>query len=196
MIHSAHPNRRKGLAATAAGLLLAAGTAQADYRPQTVQAEVLDVQPMVETVEYSVPVEVCRVERVEAPAAYEDYPASTRRSHTPGIVGAVIGGAIGNAVGHKKRNKQVGTVVGALLGGAIGGDISRRQAAERADPYGQRRVTWRTQEVCETVPERRAEERVTGYRVSYAYAGETYTTVMDRDPGRYLDVRVRVTPVS
>jgi uncharacterized protein YcfJ len=146
-------------------------------------AKVLSSDPIYETVSYSVPVEQCRDETV----AYHD---NGRRSATAPILGAVIGGAIGNAVGHKKRNKQVGTVVGAILGGSVGADISRRNRG-----YGQD-VRYSTREVCTVVHESHREERLAGYRVTYRYGGETYTTEMDRDPGSSLRVQVRVTPVG
>jgi len=45
------------------------------------------------------------------------------------------------------------------------------------------------------VDEVHSEERISGYDVAYAYGGETYSTVLDYDPGRYVEVRVSVTPV-
>ncbi len=146
------------------------------------RARVVSVQPLYETVNYEVPREQCHVQRV----AHRH--AGGHRSATGPIIGAIIGGALGNAVGHKKRNKQVGTVVGAVLGGSIGADISRRN--RRNAEY----VSYTDEEVCRVVTDYREEERLLGYRVTYRYAGETYTTRMDRDPGRSLRVRVRVTP--
>lgn len=166
------------------GVVVAAlvpSVALAEHRYQ--YAQVLDSDPIYETVSYSVPVEQCRMERV---AHYDQRP---RASATGPILGAIIGGAIGNAVGHKKRNKQVGTAVGAVLGGSIGADISRRQRDYRNARYT-------TQEVCSTVYEDRVEEEISGYRVTYRYGGETYTTTMDRDPGSSMRVNVRVTPVG
>ena len=119
--------------------------------------------------------------------AYEEPRA---RSATGPILGAIVGGALGNAVGHKKRNKQVGTVVGAVLGGSIGADIARRHRG-----YGEN-VRYSSREVCSVVHEERHEERLAGYRVTYRYGGETYTTEMDHDPGDSLRVQVRVTPVG
>lgn len=146
-------------------------------------ARVLSSQPIYETVAYSVPVEHCREERVP-------YHEARGRSYTGPIVGAIIGGAIGNAVGHRKRNKQVGTAVGAVLGGSIGADIARRQR------HHDGRVRYASERVCSVVHEEHYEEQLTGYRVTYRYADETYRTTMDRDPGSTLRVRVRVTPVG
>lgn len=150
---------------------------------RTQYAQVVASEPLYETVAYSVPTEECRLERV----AYHE---PRGRSATAPIVGAIIGGAIGNAVGHKKRNKQVGTAVGAILGGSIGADIGRRNRAYHDD------VRYATEEVCTLVHEEHVEDRITGYRVTYRYGGETYTTTMDHDPGDALPVRVRVTPVG
>lgn len=146
------------------------------------EADVLAVEPIIETVTHIVPRQECRDETV----AYRDAPR--RRSATGPILGAVIGGAIGHAVGHRKRNKQVGAAVGAVLGGSIGADIAR--ANRRHDGE----VTYRTEQVCQTIRDVREEERISGYNVTYAYAGQTFETRMSRDPGDTLPVRVDVTP--
>ncbi len=148
------------------------------------RARVVGVTPVYESVAYEVPVEECRTERVP-------HTRYQRASATGPLVGAIIGGAIGNAVGHKKRNKQVGTVVGALLGGSIGADIAR-QNRERRGGYNR----YSSQQVCDVAYEMHEEERLAGYDVRYVYAGETYSTRMDRDPGRYLRVRVSVRPAE
>lgn len=151
------------------------------------EAKVVNVEPLYERVSYSVPTEVCREEQVSYQA---QRPQRRRGGATAPILGAVIGGAIGNAVGHHKRNRQVGTAVGALLGGSIGADIARNRRA----PEGERR--YRNEQVCHTEREIREEERAAGYRVTYAYAGQTHTTRMNRDPGPTLRVRVNVTPAG
>ena len=156
------------------------------------RAKVVAAEPIYRTVSYSEPVEQCSL--VEAPIA----PEPRYRSYTGPILGAIIGGAIGNAVGHSKTNKKVGTAVGAVLGGTIGRDIQRR--SEQRQVYenhgaGYEPVQYRTREVCETVYETRETLELEGYDVTYRYAGQTHTARMDHDPGRYLDVRVRVTPV-
>ena len=153
------------------------------------QAKVVDVLPIYTTVEYSVPTEQCRL--VDVPVHRESR-ESRYRSYTGPIVGAIIGGVIGNAVGHNKTNKKVGTAVGAILGGTIGRDIAHRNQRDRYQRVG---VSYMTEEVCETVYETDQRQELEGYDVTYRYAGQTHTTRMDRDPGRYLDVRVRVTPV-
>lgn len=180
-------DRNKGraksrMAAAVAAAVLVPSVALAEHDAYQ-YAKVLASDPIYETVSYSVPVEQCRDETV----AHHD---NRGYSATGPILGAIIGGALGNAVGHKKRNKQVGTAVGAVLGGSIGADISRRNRAYRDD------VRYSTRQVCTVEHQEHLEERLTGYRVTYRYGGETYTTHMDHDPGSSLRVRVRVTPVG
>jgi uncharacterized protein YcfJ len=149
-------------------------------------ARVVGVDPIYENVSYNVPVEQCREEQVR----YTE-PSPRRSSATAPILGAIIGGALGNAVGHNKSNKKVGTIIGAVLGGSIGADIGRRHRGYSNGP-----ARYRTEQVCDVVDEVRSEERLAGYNVSYVYAGNTYTTRMQRDPGTSVRVRVRVSPVD
>jgi len=151
------------------------------------EAEVLSAEPLYETVSVSVPRQECRQEQV----AYREGYNRPRGSATPTIVGAIIGGALGNAVGHGHTNKKVGAAVGAILGGSIGRDIGRKNQAYAGDT-----IRYRTEEVCTTVEDIHEQERLAGYRVTYRFAGETYTTRTRRDPGDTLRVRVRVTPVE
>ena len=214
--HSWHPRATvSALVATLLAATLALPTG-ASYPDQEVyRAEVLAVDPVFETVEVSEPRELCREEpvQVRGQPGYDNRdslpPASSYRSRTPGLVGALLGGAIGHTVGNGKTNKRIGTAVGAILGGSIGADVSRRNQRRKAEArswerrqgyepvlYRSEPVLYRTERVCEVVADTRIEQRVSGYDVAYAYGGKTYTTVLDYDPGRYLDVRVRVTPVD
>ena len=149
------------------------------------RARVVGVDPIYKTVSYDVPVQACREVQVA-----QRQPSHSQASATVPILGAIIGGAIGNAVGHHKKNKQVGTVIGAVLGGSIGADVARQRR------YEQGHVEYTTSEVCDTSYEVRSEEQLTGYDVSYVYAGQTYLTRMRRDPGDSIRVRVRVVPVD
>lgn len=145
-------------------------------------AEVIDVRPQYDIVRREIPREVCHTEEYRQPRG--------QYSATAPVLGAVVGGAIGNAVGHRKRNKQVGAVIGALLGGAIGHDIARRNEV-RGGGY-----EVESRDVCRVETSYQEEERLSGYEVTYRYGGETYTTVMDRDPGRRLRVDVDVRPAE
>ena len=76
-----------------------------------------------------------------------------------------------------------GAVVGALTGDRLSNN--QPQVVEQ---------TQREVRSCRTVND--VEQRVTGYRVSYEYHGQMYTTVMREQPGRTLPVRVSVTPLE
>ena len=103
------------------------------------EAEVIDVEPVIETVEYIEPEEQCRFEAVRTVSPQRD-------SYTKPLIGALIGGAIGNAMGTKKRNKKVGAVIGALVGGSIATDIAYNPRPQT--PRGGQNLR---REVCEVV---------------------------------------------
>ncbi len=144
-------------------------------------APVTDVEPIIETVAHVEPKEHCWFE--DAPERVVPHSATTP------LLGALIGGAVGNAVGHKKRNKQVGAVVGALIGGSIARDISREEQRHRF--ISDRRVR---RQVCEVVDETTYRREVTGYLVTYQYAGQSYQARMRHRPGETVRVRVTVGP--
>lgn len=150
-----------------------AALGQAHYE----EAEVVDVEPIVEIVERIEPQERCRTENVRVAARAE--------SHTAPLVGALIGGALGNAVGHKKRNKQVGAVIGALVGATVATDIAQAPS---------RRARMVRREVCEEEERVERVERVTGYMVTYRHRGDIHRARMDKRPGAKIRVRVRVEP--
>lgn len=146
------------------------------------EVPVISSYPVYKSVVREEPRQECHIEQV----AHRE---AEHKSATPAIVGTIIGGALGNAVGSKKSNKRVGAVVGGVLGYSVGKDIGRRHADAHAD------VRYENREVCRTVYERVEEERLTGYEVEYAYAGQTYKTRMRSDPGETIRVRVQVKPI-
>lgn len=143
---------------------------------------VLSSYPVYQTVVLEEPSEQCHIQRTAKRHRGQS-------SSTPAIVGSLIGGALGNAVGSKKANKRVGAVVGGVLGYSIGRDIGRKHANNH---HG---TGYTEREVCETFYTQVQEQRLTGYDVSYAFAGQTYKTRMDRDPGSTIRVRVQVQPL-
>ncbi|MCW5648584.1 MAG: glycine zipper 2TM domain-containing protein [Ramlibacter sp.] len=143
-------------------------------------AHVRSVEPQYENV--TVPHEQCRAEWVTEPQRV----SSGGPNYGGVVVGALAGGVLGNQVG-KGTGRAAATALGAVAGALVGDRVAGRDRHE-PEPAVQRQVTR-----CETVNE--VQPRLTGYRVAYDYRGQTYTTVMDHDPGRNLQVRVSVDPV-
>lgn len=188
--------RRPHFAFVLAGLALLSVTAHAgDWRDRgeryerdargTDYARVLDVEPLVERVRYSEPVQECY--EVARPERRIDRNGSTVLG---GVIGAVVGSQFGSGDG-----RRAATVAGALLGGAIGRDSATRieDRRYRDDPYYGERV--RYEERCAVREEARFEERVRGYRVTYRYLGRDYVTELPYDPGRRLRVAVDARPL-
>lgn len=171
-----------------ASVLLAAPLAQADGWSDVsyARARVVGVEPIMRKVQVRGPAQqVCwtetRTRQVTRPQYNPDSVGNT-------IIGAVIGGVIGHQFGHDGRY-NASTAAGALLGGAIGNNLSHGTAQTYTVSEPVQR--------CEVRHRERTVQQVVAYRVSYRYRGQVYTTRMDRDPGRFIQVRVseRVTPV-
>ncbi len=151
-------------------------------------AKVVSVEPIVESVRVSEPVEECWVESQPVHSSYRnDSYNRGYNSHTPNILGAIIGGVIGNQFG-SGRGKGLATVAGAILGGSIGNDIKHNN---RTSSY----TTYRNVERCEVTRRQYREERIVAYDVSYSYNGTVYHTQMNTRPGDQIRVAVSVVPV-
>ena len=122
----------------------------------------------------SVPEQRCRTEYVPVSAA----PASP---YAGPIIGGVAGGLLGSTMG-KGNGKVAAAAAGAVIGSIVGANVSQRQAGADAGTQPVQR--------CETVE--RWQDRLTGYRVVYEYAGRTYETLMPENPGTRIRVRVAV----
>lgn len=166
----------------ALGGLVAAGCATAghDYRGSVDYdwAEVLEAEPIVEHVRVPVSREVCWDEEVH-------YTDRGRGSAAGTILGGLIGGVAGHQIGSGSGNTAA-TVVGTLAGAAIGSRASS----------GPPRHYSSVEERCRLERAYRSEERLQGYRVTYLYNGQTYTTRTRHDPGSRIRVRVSVSPAE
>ncbi|PCK08166.1 MAG: histidine kinase [Alteromonadaceae bacterium] len=152
-------------------------------------AQVKKVTPIYETVERRAPHRECWVETVRT-----ERPRHRHNSATGTLVGGVIGGAIGHAVGHGKSNKKIGAVVGSLIGMSIGNDISRQ--GRHNNNRSHHEVSYNDVERCETSYRYETEEKLSGYRVSYRYHGQTYVTRMRNHPGDRIRLAVKIKPVG
>jgi uncharacterized protein YcfJ len=147
------------------------------------KARVVNVEPITRMVHVTVPQRECYQEEVRTPV-YEG-----GRSSSAG--GAVVGGVVGGILGHKlSKGKGAATVAGTLLGAAVGNEVGKANAAP---PSYHEEIAYVDR--CEVRQISRTEERIDGYRVTYEYKGETFTTHMPYDPGKHLRVRISVAPV-
>ncbi|ROU05010.1 glycine zipper 2TM domain-containing protein [Lysobacter enzymogenes] len=106
-----------------------------------------------------------------------------------GIVGAVLGSKVGGGSA-RYATSAIGSMVGGMAGRSIYEQSKRNQEPPRTG----------TVRVCDPVPANGygnsyANERsVTAYDVTYEYAGKTYRTRTDHNPGDRIRVRVDVRP--
>jgi uncharacterized protein YcfJ len=153
--------------------VVTAGGAVAGYQwldsgPQF--AEVLDVQPIMETVK--TPREVCQdVTTTHTRQAKDQHKVAGT------VIGAVVGGVLGSQVG-SGDGRKVATAAGAAAGGYAGNRIQNRM--QQGNTYST------TQQQCETVYD--SHEKQVGFDVRYRL-GETEGKVqMDRHPGERIPV--------
>jgi uncharacterized protein YcfJ len=138
---------------------------------------VLRVQPRMEQIR--MPRQECRTEYVQVPVQQE-------RGAGGGIIGGIVGGLLGNQVGGGS-GRVAATAAGAIAGARIG---DRTENNNRM-PGGVQEQAVRQ---CRTVDA--IETRTNGYDVTYEYRGQTYTSLMSRDPGNRVRLHVSVRPVD
>lgn len=153
-------------------------------------AKVVDVQPVIETVQIPEERQVC----VEKPVQRR---VAEHRSPAPAIFGAIVGGVIGNQLsrghgrhhGHGRRGngREAATFAGALLGSAV---ASEAQYSKYPAKYYTENAQF-----CRTETSWRSEERVIAWDVNWKYRGQIYHSRMDEPPGDRIRVRVNVNPV-
>jgi uncharacterized protein YcfJ len=137
---------------------------------------VVRVQPRVEQV---------RMPRQECRTEYVQVPVQQQRGAGGGIVGGIVGGLLGNQVG-SGSGRVAATAAGAIAGAMVG---DRAENDNR--PQGVQEQAVRQ---CRNVDA--VESRTNGYDVTYEYRGQTYTSLMSRDPGNRVRLRVSVQPLD
>lgn len=142
-------------------------------------AHVTHVEPLYKTVRVSTPQRECWQQQQRS-----NY--NQQKSYTSTIAGSIVGGVVGNQFGGGS-GKKIMTVAGALLGGSVGRDLGyNNQSQSHYDTVEQCRVTQRYHQ----------EERNDGYRVTYRYNGQSYTTHMNQHPGKRIPVEVSIRPIN
>jgi len=193
-----------GTAALAAMLSAAPAmpaAAEADRPVSYRYADVVEVEPVYRTVRVDTPYRECRDEQV---TYYETRRGYNHRYYAHGHHGGggsalatITGGLIGGLIGHQFGDgggRQLATLGGAIAGAAIGHDHAARRRYHYREHYSYPRTY--TRERCEVHHSYSEEERLDGYRVTYEYDGELYSTFMHRHPGDRIRVHVRVTPAE
>lgn len=161
------------LALSAASVLPLAGAAEfEDY------GRVVRVQPRVEQVRQ--PRQECRTEYVQVPVQQ-----AQPRSPGGAILGAIAGGMLGNQVGGGS-GRAAATAAGVIAGAMVGDRVTGSNQQPVTDVQEQAVRQCRTVDAWES--------RTVGYDVTYDYRGRSYTTVMNRDPGERVRLRVSVEP--
>jgi uncharacterized protein YcfJ len=113
------------------------------------------------------------------------YRGSGAESYVGPLIGGVTGGLLGAQVG-RGNGKVAASAAGAAIGAIVGDRLSNRSGG---DEFYEREVRR-----CRMVDS--FETRITGYRVTYEYAGRTYSSMLPYDPGPRLPVRVSVEPAD
>ena len=154
----------------------------------TDRAKVLAANPISERIPVSR--EQCWNEKVRSYEERRVTRTDTGAAIGPGtVLGAIVGGVAGHQVGSGRGN-DAATAAGAVIGGLVGNQVDRSNGATTT--HVERVPVDRNVERCRTVQEVR-EARV-GYDVRYVYNGREFSTRMDRDPGRSLEVAVKIEP--
>ncbi len=144
-------------------------------------ARVTHVESLYKTVRVSTPQRECWQEQQYRPS-HNQY-----KSYTSTIAGGLVGGVVGNQFGGG-NGKKIMTVAGALLGGSVGRDYNHNNSQHHSNNN--------TVEQCRMIDRYHEEERRDGYRVTYRYNGQSYTTYMEHHPGKRIPVEVSVRPVD
>ncbi|WP_312512147.1 glycine zipper 2TM domain-containing protein [Massilia sp.] len=138
---------------------------------------VVRVEPRVEQVR--TPRQECRTDYVQVPVQQE-------RSAGGGIVGGIAGALLGNQIG-SGNGRVAATAAGAIAGAMVGDRVDNRNGQPST-------VQEQAVRQCRTVEA--IEQRTAGYNVTYEYRGQTYTSLMNSDPGNRVRLRVSVQPVD
>ena len=143
------------------------------------RARVISVAPQFERVNQ--PRQECRTQYVR-----ESYYEAPQRSLGGAVIGGVAGGLLGSTIG-RGNGRVAAAAVGAGVGAIVGDRVDNNRQG-----YGRERVATRPVENCVTVDN--WYQVPAGYLVNYEYNGRQYSTVTERDPGRYIPVQVGVRP--
>jgi uncharacterized protein YcfJ len=159
-------------------LLVATGAVAVHAETFVDNARVRAVEPQYENV--ATPRQECSTQVIN-----EQRPVGGGQNYGGAVLGGVVGGLLGNQVGGG-HGREAATAAGAVVGALTGDSLANNQPQ-------QYQVVPREVTSCRTVND--MQQRLTGYRVTYDWRGQEYTTFMRDNPGRDMRVRVSVEPV-
>jgi uncharacterized protein YcfJ len=158
-------------------------------------ARVRSAEPQYENV--SVPRNECTNHWVNERTGHGGYEGQSQNQQDRNYGGAIVGGLAGGVIGHQiggGAGKDAATALGVVLGAIAGDRMGNNQEPRVQYDSGPVETTQREVRRCRTVYDTQA--RITGYRVTYDYHGQTYATLMRTNPGNSLPVRVTVDPIE
>ncbi|MFN3737185.1 glycine zipper 2TM domain-containing protein [Hydrogenophaga sp.] len=171
----------KGMAVGGLAMVVLGAGAVGGYqqltKPKT--AEVVAVKEVMETV-------VTPRERCQDVAVRRQAPVADQHRIAGTVIGGLAGGLLGSTVGNGS-GKTLATVAGAAAGGYAGNQVQKNMQQNDAVTSVERR--------CQMVNEKT--RQLSGYDVTYRYAGQTGTVRTSFKPGPTLPVkdgRVDTTP--
>ena len=158
---------------------LAVATLSVQAQTYVDTARVISVEPQYDSV---------RVPRRECSSQWvaEQPHRGGGRDYGGAVLGGVVGALIGNHVG-AGHGREAATAVGAVVGAFTGDGLANRDRWQPV-PAAREETTCRGVEDMQT--------RIVGYQVTYDYRGGQFTTLMQANPGRFVQVRVSVDPVG
>ncbi len=122
--------------------------------------------------------------RQECRTEYQQQSYNSNNSITGALIGGIAGGLLGNTIG-KGNGRVAAAAVGAGVGALAGSSLAANQnSATRTVPV----------QSCYQVDNWQTVN--SGYLVSYEYHGRTYSTLMNSQPGTYIDVNVLIEPIT
>ena len=143
---------------------------------------VVRVSPRVEQIRQ--PRQECKTDYVQVPVQQQPQQRSAGGAIIGGIAGALLGNTVGGGSG-----RAAATAAGAIAGAVVGDKVDNNGRAVNNGPQDYQEQAVRQ---CRTVDA--VESRTIGYDVTYDYRGHSYTSMMQRDPGERVRLRVSVEP--
>lgn len=146
----------------------------------SIEVQVIRSEPVYDQVMVNRPIEECRWEQVPQRGRH-------RPSETVNLIGAIAGGALGRHMGHGGQEEWLGTIVGGIFGHTLSKEIQQHRRTHV------RPLTTRIQ-VCHETDRWEPQYHLTGYQVTYEFAGNEFTSFSKVDPGSRM--RIELVPAE